>query len=308
MFRKHFIRLTPRRPFRMLLQKTVAAALTTVLIFASCVPSAVESAAATPGKRVDTADAAPSFPPGRLGAIDGYRRSGNGELVICIQDLHCDPGVQENIAGLIEWFALHWGVRQAGVEGACGTADPWELRRIPWKSVRLAVSKFLLQRGKIGGAEFAAANGTAPLRLIGVDDANDYRASLAGFMADKIGLQQTFFIDGILCAAGSVWFYFRLLPRFQNETWPLYFSKGFSISRTPPILGFQKGWQNVRARIKTAVRLLGTSVSTRLPSRKKRADQGKPAMPGKHIGPERRPSRHIRSNRNPCRISWQSSC
>lgn len=103
--------------------------------------------------------------------------SGRGKTVFLIQDLHCHYGVQKNISRILEKLVREQGVRLVGEEGACEEVYAGQLRHFPIASVREAVSDYLVREGHLTGAEYFAANGEAPIRLVGIETPALHRES-----------------------------------------------------------------------------------------------------------------------------------
>jgi hypothetical protein len=160
-------------------------------------------------------DVKPPFAvPPRLGVISNYWQPGKSDqpirfeskpLVILIQDLHANVGVQKNIAAIL--YRLNRINKDRGlvvcVEGASGEGDVSLLRSLPGP-IRHAFEEMLLHRAYLTGAELAATESAAdvyqmwtvfwnrvktvftkseypapvsisPIKLWGVDDPDLYR-------------------------------------------------------------------------------------------------------------------------------------
>ncbi len=114
---------------------------------------------------------------------------GNARVVLYIQDLHCNYEVQTNIARLVEYAAEHYGVQNVFVEGASGPINVARLAQHPLAWAKQEIAEYLLREGKITGPEMLAANGTHALRILGVENAEQYQSSLdlvQGFLNSEI--------------------------------------------------------------------------------------------------------------------------
>lgn len=126
--------------------------------------------------------------PKELGHVIDYQQN-NKSTVIVIQDLHCHAEVQLNIAKIIDYLNKTHQLKLVGVEGSSGQLDVGKLRTFPIAKVRESAAYYLIQQGKINGAEYQAATGQADLILEGVEDAALYQASrqtVSSFMTDEI--------------------------------------------------------------------------------------------------------------------------
>jgi hypothetical protein len=116
--------------------------------------------------------------PPRLGTITDYyqpkampgtpARLQRPQLVVLIQDLHANVGVQKNIASIL-YRLLHYnkGYLLVCVEGASGEGDVSLLRSLPG-AVRHAFEAMLLHRAYLTGAELAATEAAAEWAQQGV--------------------------------------------------------------------------------------------------------------------------------------------
>lgn len=115
--------------------------------------------------------------PRALGSISSTFQ-GDNRLVICIQDLHCNFEVQQNIAGLIDHLVRRYGLGLVGVEGAQGTINVSKLATFPVPAVRKAVGRYFLQEGRINGPEYYTAVLNPAIALEGMEVDRDYQTSL----------------------------------------------------------------------------------------------------------------------------------
>ncbi len=119
----------------------------------------------------------PVIIPRALGSVSSFWQ-GDNRLVICIQDLHCNLEVQQNIAGLMDYLVRRYGLGLVGVEGAQGAVNVSKLATFPVPAVRKAVGQYFLQEGRITGPEYYAAVLNPPIALVGMETDADYQASL----------------------------------------------------------------------------------------------------------------------------------
>ncbi len=113
---------------------------------------------------------------------------GSGPCVVHIQDLHCNYEVQKNIAGILGYLAEHHDVQWAAIEGADKPVNVTKLSTFPLAQARENVGDYFVRQGKISGAEYYAATGKRPMRLIGVEQPEQYqmaRQMVVGFLTDE---------------------------------------------------------------------------------------------------------------------------
>src|SRR5471032_2094509 len=118
------------------------------------------SAALADKPRDVSQNARPPFAiPPKYGDITDYQPSASGkdQLVIMIQDLHANVGVQKNIAAIL--YRLNRLEKAHGlvvcVEGASGEGDVSLLRSLPGP-IRHECESMLLRKAYLTGAELAA--------------------------------------------------------------------------------------------------------------------------------------------------------
>jgi SAM-dependent methyltransferase len=98
-------------------------------------------------------------------------------VVVCIQDLHANVGVQRHQREMIGKLVNVYGFRHVFVEGASGPGDLQLLSSLP-PFTRAAFMDGLLRRAYLTGSEYAGASRPDwDFELWGVDDANLYRSN-----------------------------------------------------------------------------------------------------------------------------------
>ncbi len=102
---------------------------------------------------------------------------GQKGMVVHIQDIHCNYGVQTNIASILDYLVKNAGLATVMVEGASQPINLTLLSTFPDATLKKQVGDFFLKQGKISGAEYYAACGENPLRLRGLETQNLYTES-----------------------------------------------------------------------------------------------------------------------------------
>ena len=113
---------------------------------------------------------------------DGGRMTEEAKTVIFIQDAHDSLEAQENIARIIGLLVKEKGIRtvfEEGYEGPVPTDKFFGFIKDP--SIKQKVSYFLLDKLRIGGAEYAHINRTGAFDLIGVEDLKLYGENLLSY-------------------------------------------------------------------------------------------------------------------------------
>lgn len=110
--------------------------------------------------------------PQELGTIEekfASKRTG-AKTIIYVQDAHDSFEAQENIAGIINHTVTHYGVKtvfEEGYEGLVPTDEYFSFIQNP--KVKEKTSYFLMDKLRIGGAEYAHINRIHDFKLIGAD-------------------------------------------------------------------------------------------------------------------------------------------
>lgn len=120
-----------------------------VIIAVSCIsPDAVHAVASSGQATLDDRS-------GRV--IDGVYTGGD-HLIVYVQDVHCNGGVQRNINSIIQSFARAGNLRTVFVEGApAGSVEQNLLARYPDGPAKTEALERMLDAGLLSGAEYGAA-------------------------------------------------------------------------------------------------------------------------------------------------------
>ncbi len=155
--------------------------------------------------------------PGQYGTV-ARTIPGTRGLVIHIQDLHCNYEVQSNIAKLLDYLSGRLGIRLVGVEGASLPLDVRKLSTFPDERAKQEVGDYFVRQGRMSGAEYYAAVGRHPIRLVGVEDAAHYRAGREG-VAKFVTSESQGYISDLRDLLGQLKprLYSRALAAFDRE-------------------------------------------------------------------------------------------
>ena len=108
--------------------------------------------------------------PEELGKIEESFSGASGKTIIYIQDAHDSLEAQENIAKTIQYLVAKYGVKRVyeeGYEGPVPTDKYFGTIQDP--KIREKVAYFLMDKLRLGGAEYAHITRTKDFRLIGAD-------------------------------------------------------------------------------------------------------------------------------------------
>jgi hypothetical protein len=114
---------------------------------------------------------------GQVGTIRGREKplaAANG-LVVCIQDAHANPGVQRNIAAIVDALITDYGFRHIYTEGTWGPIDSSVIKLFPDRDIKKKACDYLLDKGELTGQEYAVVM-RPELEIVfsGVDDERLY--------------------------------------------------------------------------------------------------------------------------------------
>jgi len=119
--------------------------------------------------------------PYSYGQITSAHYAGTDRVVINIQDLHCHPMVQRNIANIIETFDKSYGVNKVYLEGAYGNVDTsWINKKIQEYSMPDLLDK-MLETGRLTGAEYYSALSGKNKIINGLEEKGPYLENLKRF-------------------------------------------------------------------------------------------------------------------------------
>ncbi len=122
-----------------------------------------------------------AVPPG-LGKIEESFQGASGKTILFIQDAHDSLEAQENIAKLIGNFVKEKGIKtvfEEGYEGPVPTEKFFGFIKDP--EIKQKVSYFLLDKLRIGGAEYAHINREQDFELIGVENLDLYSKNIEAY-------------------------------------------------------------------------------------------------------------------------------
>lgn len=150
--------------------------LSLALCLASLIPPGVSSAAGTGSGflRLEI--------PQKLGFIDEIYEGRDGRRILFIQDAHDSLEAQLHISDLIQTLVRERKIRTVFEEGYQGPVPARELfGDIRDETLRTRIAHYLLDRLRLGAAEYAHITGKTDYRLVGVDLLTGYLEELAAY-------------------------------------------------------------------------------------------------------------------------------
>jgi hypothetical protein len=116
--------------------------------------------------------------PSALGRVTDARYHESDTVVINIQDLHCNPEVQRNIAALLEILENKVQIKGIYQEGAIGRVDTTWLDGITKAKLRTSVIDQLMESGKLTGSEYYAVTTHHNTLINGIEEEHVYKENV----------------------------------------------------------------------------------------------------------------------------------
>ncbi|MFH1258839.1 MAG: hypothetical protein ABII74_03345 [Elusimicrobiota bacterium] len=124
--------------------------------------------------------------PNNLGKIKEFYNapnSNNPQIVVNIQDAHCDYLAQQNIAKIIEHLRKNYNLNFVGAEGGSGKIDPEFYRSFPNKTLVKKTADYFVRKGEFAGSEYAVITADQPFIFYGVENNKLYLENLKAYRA-----------------------------------------------------------------------------------------------------------------------------
>jgi len=104
------------------------------------------------------------------------------QMIINIQDLHCNYQAQKNIAGLLDHLLTTYGLKVISVEGGSGKIDTTFYQELPDEKIKEEVADYFLREARINGTEYFAITTQRDIALYGAEDERYYDKNLDAFL------------------------------------------------------------------------------------------------------------------------------
>lgn len=129
--------------------------------------------------------------PERYGSIQMLHTNPDSDTwVVHIQDAHCNPEAQRNIAAILQRLQRKELLDIVFMEGAEGAVDTAPLASYPDVSARNVVSEYLLNSADISGAEYFSVLSSSDTPLYGIEDGAVYNSNLQALL-DVLAVKDT---------------------------------------------------------------------------------------------------------------------
>jgi hexokinase len=118
--------------------------------------------------------------PDRFGQVTAGEYFGSDVVIVAVQDLHCHPEVQRNIAGILSAVDTRWGLARIYVEGGYGAIDTsWIPETLPQDAAQHKILETLVDRGIVTGSEYYSIVSGKYNVLQGIEDEKLHGANIA---------------------------------------------------------------------------------------------------------------------------------
>ena len=155
--------------------KTIAVITTCCFLLTSVTGRAVSAVIETTRQ---TAEIGRMFPgpdlPSTAGRITEAKYFGSKQVVIDIQDLHCHSEVQRNISKILSALDKKYKLNDIYLEGAYGGVDTSWLTNIKDKPTRQKIVDYLVEKGRLTGAEYYSVASEKPRIIKGIENKKLY--------------------------------------------------------------------------------------------------------------------------------------
>ncbi|MCX5782780.1 MAG: hypothetical protein NT145_08830, partial [Elusimicrobia bacterium] len=112
--------------------------------------------------------------PYTAGRITESKYFGSKQVIINVQDLHCHAEVQRNISRILSILDEKYKLNNIYLEGAYDNVDTSWLVSIQDKEIRQKIVNFLIDQGKLTGAEYYSIVAEKPNIIKGIENKNLY--------------------------------------------------------------------------------------------------------------------------------------
>ncbi|MBN2143048.1 MAG: hypothetical protein JW774_00340, partial [Candidatus Aureabacteria bacterium] len=104
------------------------------------------------------------------------------ELVICIQDAHCNYEAQMNINKIVKLFVEDYGIKLVNVEGSTGVIDTSPFSAFKDRKVKMDFADYFMKQGKITGPEYLSITSDLNFIIFGIENEDLYARNYTAFM------------------------------------------------------------------------------------------------------------------------------
>ncbi|MBF0494704.1 MAG: protein kinase [Candidatus Omnitrophica bacterium] len=109
-----------------------------------------------------------------------------GDVVIHIQDAHCNYGAELKIAEIIKYLTANYNIAVVNLEGGAGDYNTKIFTDIADRNTRNKTADYFVKSGRLSGGELFAVNDSNKTMLWGVEDKELYMKNLEVYKASNI--------------------------------------------------------------------------------------------------------------------------
>jgi|GEM_PF-4002801 len=120
--------------------------------------------------------------PRELGDIKEAYRGSLGQTVVMIQDAHANEEAQQNIAGILNFFATSHRLNLVHLEGATGLLDAGIFSYFTDEEAKKSIADYYLKEARLTGPEYLALVDRKDIELFGVEEKILYDENRAAYI------------------------------------------------------------------------------------------------------------------------------
>ncbi|MCL2144533.1 MAG: metallophosphoesterase [Endomicrobia bacterium] len=117
--------------------------------------------------------------PAEYGKVTSIKDFGSKSVIVNIQDLHCHPQAQKNIAKIIEILDANYNVTNIFVEGAYGKIDTSWLTNISNKELKDSLIEEMFEQGRLNASEYYGIKNQKSGLLFGLENEKSHKENIA---------------------------------------------------------------------------------------------------------------------------------
>lgn len=111
-----------------------------------------------------------------------YKAPNAKQVVVHIQDAHCNYEAQSNISKVVEHLIKNYVLNLAAVEGSTGMIDTSPFRNMPNQESKVEVADYYMKKGRVTGPEFLSITGPYNFTIWGIEDEDMYLNNYDAFL------------------------------------------------------------------------------------------------------------------------------
>ena len=116
--------------------------------------------------------------PANVGRITDGRNFGTQDVVVNIQDLHCNSEVQKKISKILELLDKRFGLGSVYIEGASSVLNTSWLDGVKDEELRKQTMELLLEKGMLSGSEYYSMKNNKAHFLKGIENSRIHKENI----------------------------------------------------------------------------------------------------------------------------------